>query len=123
MSYYIQGRNAIVTKDYQKLDQMVLAINEEFEKVIAATAIHYINECINSSNTADLHHALSEAYAFIKALRYANALHRRIANTTVEDLLQNKIGENFYSTSTSNLIEAKNNLSSIYDLDAVKNAL
>lgn len=123
MSYFIQGRKAIVDNNDVLLDQMVLAINEEFEKIIAATAIHYINESISATNTADALHTLSEAYAFVRALRYANAIHRKIPQTTVEDILQNKIGKNLYLISTSKLNEAKDLLSSIYSLDAVKNQL
>lgn len=123
MNAYKLGRAAIVAKDYSVLNSQVDIIYNEFDRVIAATAIHYINDVLTDSNTGDRHHHLSEAYAFIRALRYANIFKRKLSDTEVAELYETKIGSNFYNTTVADLNFIKNKLSTTYNLDAVKDQL
>lgn len=123
MNAYKLGRAAIVAKDYTVLNAQADIIYDEFDRVIAATAIHYINDVLTDSNTGDRHHHLSEAYAFIRALRYANIFKRKLSDTEVTELYDTKIGSNFYNTTAADLNFIKDKLSTTYGLDAVKDQL
>ena len=123
MNAFKRGRAAIVAKEYAILDEEVDKLYTELEVMIAATTIYYINQTISLANEADRHHALSEAYAFLRALRYSNASKRKISQADITDLLGNRIGMNYYNTTVTNLNYIKNKLSSVYGLDAVKDEL
>lgn len=123
MNAFKTGRAAIVAKDYNALDIQVNQIHLHLETLIAATAIHYINESLVELNTGERHHFLSEAYAFTKALRYSNFNHRKLSASVVTDLWQNKIGENLYNSNSSDLLEVKNTLAQTYGLSTIKDQL
>ncbi|KAA3650403.1 MAG: DUF4856 domain-containing protein [Bacteroidetes bacterium] len=123
MNAFKLGRAAIVAKNYRVLDQQVQIIYEQLEVLIAASAIHYINQVLSYTNTGDIHHSLSECYGFIRSLRYSNALNRKLTASEVDDLLQNRIGDNFYNTTKPNLNYIKTTLSTTYGLDSVKDNL
>jgi hypothetical protein len=66
------GRAAIDNQDYTTRDAQAAIINVEMERVLAGTAIHYLNDAkasFGSENTL-MNHQLSEAWAFINGLRY-----------------------------------------------------
>lgn len=123
MNAFKRGRAAITAKEYATLDEEVDKLYSELEVMIAATTIYYINQTISLANVGDRHHELSEAYAFLRALRYSNASHRKISQADISDMLENKIGMNYYNTTATDLNYIKNKLSSAYGLDAVKNEL
>ena len=123
MNAFKRGRAAITAKEYAVLDEEVNKLYEELEVMIAATTIYYINQTISLANAGDRHHALSEAYAFLRALRYSNASKRKINQADIPDMLENRIGNNFYNTTATNLNFIKNTLSAAYGLDSVKDQL
>ena len=123
MNVFKRGRAAITAKEYAVLDEEVNKLYEELEVMIAATTIYYINQTISLANAGDRHHALSEAYAFLRALRYSNASKRKINQADITDMLENRIGNNFYNTTATNLNFIKNTLSAAYGLDSVKDQL
>ena len=96
---------------------------DELEVLIAATAIHYANETKVATNDGDRLHVLSECYAFTRALRYSNADKRKLSQTEVNDLLENKIGANFWEIKEQNLNVLIDKLASTYGLSAVKDQL
>ncbi|MEX2379511.1 MAG: DUF4856 domain-containing protein, partial [Vicingaceae bacterium] len=101
----------------------VVLINAELEKIAAASAIHYIKKAIaNDGNEGDRIHYLSEAYYFLKALKYASVEHRKISAEQVKSLL-NTFGINLWQVSSTDLDQVKSSLSSTYNLDAVKDQL
>lgn len=123
MGAFKLGRAAIVAKNYSVLSAQVDILYAEIDKMIAATAIHYINDVLTDTNTGDRHHHLSEAYAFIRALSYAHIFERKLSDTEVKELYETKIGSNFYNTTSTDLNFIKDKLSTTYGLDAVKNQL
>ncbi|MDQ3191779.1 MAG: DUF4856 domain-containing protein [Bacteroidota bacterium] len=121
MDAFIKGRAAISHKDMEVKDQMIKVIGEEWEKVIAATAISYLNKA--KSNFADdalRNHELSEALAFIKALKYNT--NRKISITQI-DTAVNTLGSNFYNIAQQSIESARDQLSTIYGFDSIKTSL
>lgn len=121
MDAFILGRAAISNSDMAVKDEQVVAIRDTWELVIAGTAIHYLN-----GGRADLaddalrNHQLSEAIAFAQSLKYNPT--KKITDAQIEEVL-NLIGTNLYAASASNLLQARDLLSSIYGLDNVKEQL
>jgi len=123
MNAYKRGRAAIVQNRKGIKDQEVDNLNKEFEVLVAATAIHYANASKQEASDAERMHLLSECYAFTQALRYSNALHRKINHTEVDDLLKSKIGYNLWLTTKADLNLLIDQLASTYGLIEVKNEL
>jgi len=122
MDAFKTARAAITAKEMEVKEEQIALINAEMEKIIAASAIHYINDAIGQSNDGDRLHVLSEAYYFLKALKYASFEHRKISATQVDSLL-NTFGINMWQVNTTDLNQVKSTLSSTYDLDSVKDQL
>ncbi len=121
MDAFLEGRTAISNKDYTQRDASAEEVRVNLEKVIAATAIHYLNAGkANISDDALRNHELSEAIAFVGALKYnTDAL---ISSTEIQSVLDH-IGDNLYEVTATDLDNARNELSTIYSLDSVKDAL
>jgi Domain of unknown function (DUF4856) len=121
MDEFKRGRIAINNNDHTTKDNSALLVKATWDKIIAATAIHYLNEALsNFSDDALRNHNLSECVAFVNGLKY-NAT-RLITLTEIDSVLA-YIGSNLYLVSSGDLNLAKDLLSSIYDLDDVKDAL
>ncbi|MDG1517775.1 MAG: hypothetical protein P8Q42_07070, partial [Flavobacteriales bacterium] len=87
----------------------------------AATAIHYLNDADNVfTDDADRCHVLSEAYAFIDALKYN--VDGSINADKVEEILT-ALGGNFWSISSTQIENARNILATAAGLDSVKGKL
>ncbi len=115
------GRAAISNDDMETRDAQRAIIRLELEKMIAGTAIHYINSALNNvTDDAIRNHALSEAWAFIDDLRYG--YNPMITTAEITNVL-NLIGDDFYAVSTTDLNSAKDQLSTIYGMDAIKDNL
>lgn len=123
MKAFKTGRAAIVAKKYTELDRQRAIIYAELEKVAAATAIHYINETLSETNNGDRLHVLSEAYAFIKALRYAHPDYRKFSTDKIDAFLEDDLGANFWQVGETGLKKIKSELSAAYSLEAVKDDL
>ncbi|MDN5205337.1 DUF4856 domain-containing protein [Fulvivirgaceae bacterium BMA10] len=123
MDAYIAGRTAIVNFDYDEKDAQRDILYENLELVAAATAIHYINATLDNigSDQGEMHHALSEAWAFIEALRYSPRA--KMTQSEIDDILNTDIGINFYNVTITGLNDAKDAISSKFGLDNVKNDL
>ncbi len=127
MDAFIAGRTAIVNKDQSALDEQVDILYEELELLAAATAVHYINGTLaqlNNGNQGEAFHALSEAWAFVNALKYNPR--RKIDVDEIDEILTSDFGENgnFWNVTGEGLNQAKSTLVSIYpELDPVKDQL
>ncbi|MGB0391383.1 MAG: DUF4856 domain-containing protein [Salibacteraceae bacterium] len=129
MYQYIKGRYSISNKKYADRDDAALQLRNEYEKILATTAIHYINGSIsNFSDDAIRNHELSEAYAFIESLHYNSD--KTISNSELEmvtNYFKQDVGgimvPSFLNVTIATLNQAKDLLSSIYGLDAVKDSL
>jgi hypothetical protein len=129
MDQFIKGRFAISNKNYTDRDAAAAQLRKEYEMIMATTAIHYINGSIaDFGDDAIRNHEISEAYAFIVSLHYS--ADKTISDADLEevkDYFQVSMGSqkvpNFLNVSVSTLNQAKDKLSSVYGLDAVKDTL
>lgn len=127
MEAYIKGRTAIVNKDQETLDEQVDILYEQLELVAAATAVHYINatlQHLSAGHTGEAFHTLSEAWAFVNALKYSPR--RDISIDQITTIQNTRFGENgnFWKVTPGGLNQAKSTLVDIYpDLEPVKDAL
>jgi hypothetical protein len=127
MNAFLKGRAAIVAKRYNVKDEQREILYEGFELVAAATAIHYLNgakDAFVAQEKADAFHELSEAIAFIRALRLSP--YKKITNDEITVILDTNIGQNFWTVAESDLSglnSAINTLVNAYDLESVKDQL
>jgi hypothetical protein len=121
MNAYLKGRAAISNKDMATKKAQITIIRNEIEKVLAASAIHYMNEAVkNITDDAKRCHALSEGYGFINALKYSST--KKISDTQLNEIYT-LIGDNFYNVTTQNLSLVKDKLSAIYGFSSIKDTL
>ncbi len=121
MNAFITGRAAIDNKDYTTRDAQIEIINAELEKVMAATAINYLNQAkTNFADDALRCHTLSEFYGFVYGLKF-NAK-KKITNEQITALL-NTLGNNYYNITITQIDELKTSLANIYNLNSVKDIL
>lgn len=129
MYQFIKGRFAISNSDYTDRDEAAVQLRKEYELILVTTAIHYINGSIsNFGDDAIRNHELSEAYAFIISLHYnSDKLISDADLTEVKDYFREDFGgqkiPSFLNVSVATLNLAKDKLSMIYELDAVKDIL
>ncbi|MFH5883237.1 DUF4856 domain-containing protein [Halalkalibaculum sp. DA3122] len=127
MDAFIRGRTAIVNDNQTELDEQVQVLYENLELLSAATAVHYINSTLqhlNNSNQGEAFHALSEAWAFVNALKYSPQ--RVISTDQIDQILNSDFGENgnFWNVKSSGLNNAKATLVDLYpDLEPVQDQL
>lgn len=121
MDALIKGRAAITNKDNTARDEAKKAVAETWEKVAAASAIHYINKA--KANFADdplRNHTLSETLGFVRALNYN--LNKKISAAQITEI-NGYIGDNLYNVTIANLDKARDVLSAVYGFDTVKTIL
>ncbi|MBV6639231.1 MAG: DUF4856 domain-containing protein [Cyclobacteriaceae bacterium] len=121
---FLAGRTAIVNNDEETLEAQVAIIYEEFEIVAAATAIHYINSALTDDNEGDFLHHVSEAYAFVRALKFSEK--RAISDAHLSTILNSNFGTggDFWTIGDGDLAEAKSTLASVYPrLSDIQNEL
>jgi hypothetical protein len=118
MDAWLKGRAAISNNDKSAMDAAVVDIKALWEKISVGTALHYLNGAIdNFGDDAVRNHELSEAVAFIGALKYnSDAIITTVQITEVLD----EIGDNLYEVSVSDLNYAKKLLAGFYGLDNQK---
>jgi hypothetical protein len=118
---FIKGRAAISAKDYTVRDAQVILVRDTWEKVIAATIISYVNSTkLKITDDAIRNHNCSEIKGFIINLK-CNPTKKISASEITQ--IEGYLGANFYNITATNLDNIKNLLSTIYNLDSVKNTL
>jgi hypothetical protein len=96
-------------------------IRTSLEKVCAAVVIHYYNEALaDFADDALRNHTLSEATAFLRSMKYSPV--KIITNAEISQI-EAMIGNNFYNVTIVGINNAKDALSTIYNLDSVKDNL
>lgn len=125
LSAFIRGRYAITTMDYTSRDEAAQEVRQHWEMVSVTTSIHYLNGAIaNVGEEATFYHELSEAYTFIQGLAYNQD---RIISSSdwaaILGLLEVNGEASFTAVTIADLNNVKNQLASIYGLEAVKNQL
>jgi len=124
MDAFKTGRAAISAQQYDIKNEQRDIIYDELERICAATAIHYINSSLaNTGNNGEFLHALSELYAFIRALNFSPR--SSFTNAEITQLLKDISDENFnfWNATTTGLNEAKTKISTKFGFDAIKDLL
>ena len=121
MEEFLKGRAAISAKDKEGQDSAVAEIKVLWEKVVAGTAINYLNHGIaNFSDDGNRLHYLTEAYAFIQALAY-NA-DGTVSLSDSQEIL-NALGDNFWTVTINDITTARDLLAAKAGLESVKTQL
>jgi hypothetical protein len=130
MNAFLAGRAAITNDNLGERDVKITSIRRSWEQVCAATAIAYLNDAIAAYGVddAEKHHALSEAYAFVYALKFGGDA---TIPTSSADVILTSLGGstnllqlNFYNTTLSQIQNAKDALVAAFpSLAAVKDTL
>ena len=121
MDAYLNGRAAISNDDATVKETSAIEVREGIEKIFAASAIHYLNEAkTNIADDALRNHVLSEALGFLRSLKYNSDA--KITTSQITEI-ETKIGTNFYEVTSTGLTEARDQLSSIYGMDDIKDQL
>lgn len=123
MDAFKTGRAAIIANEHDVKFANAADIQDAYEVLAAACAIHYANQAKSSTNQGDILHVLSECYAFTRALRYSNPDNRQLTPAEVETLLTSAFGGNLWTVTTSQLDDLINTLSTTYNLESVKDIL
>ncbi len=118
MQSYIKLRAAISNKDYTQRDAMIIAIREQFEKIVAASAILELYEAKEAiADDALRNHYLSEALGFIKSMQYNSQ--KKISNNQINACVSH-LGNNFYNITQANIEAAINSINEAYAFDLSK---
>ena len=122
---FIKGRYGISNMDYTMRDEAAAEVRQYWEMVAVTTGMHYLNGAIaNVGDDAKFYHELSEAYTFIQGLAYNQD---RLISTSdwaaMLGLLEVNGEASFTGVSVADLNSIKDQLASIYGLEAVKDQL
>lgn len=108
MNAYLKGRAAVSAKDYDTRDIMRGNIKAEWEVILAAVAISYLNDAKAVSTDKALYcHYITEAYAFIMGLKYGAS--KSLPDFEVDHILADLAGSsnpllaNLYQTTTQDI--------------------
>lgn len=131
MDAFLEGRAAISAKDLDTRDEQITVLRKEWELVVAATSIYYLNKS-KAALTGDpvaAYHGLSEAYGFISSLKYGAGTNS-ITTANVDLILTELFGSsdamlaNNYNVTDAKIEAAKTSLVTYFtDLSAVKDQL
>lgn len=124
---FLTGRAAIAINDQETIYAQKTIILQEFEKVAAATAIHYLNEAItdlSSNDQGNLFHHLSEGFGFVMALRMLPE--KRMTTEQIDEVLNVHFGTDgdFWTVSATSLQEGKEAILSVFtEFESIKDEL
>lgn len=118
---FIKGRAAIDNQDMDTKNKQRTTIFFEWEKLIAAAAIHELNEAKkNITDNAVRNHNITEAIGFILSFKYNPS--KSINDVQIQNLLS-VFGNNLYTIQETSIDQTINQLSSLFGLDSVKSSL
>ncbi len=113
---FITGRAAIDNKDYTARDKAITIVQSQWEMINVAAGLHYLNAALsNLGDDALRNHELSEAYAFINALKFNEA---RTMTIPEVDAVLNTLGSNFYTITAAQINDAKTVIADKYGVNA-----
>lgn len=115
------GRAAIAAGDLDARDAQIAIIRNEMERAAGGTAIHYLNSAVaNFGDDALRNHALSEAWAFMGALPFG---YEPVINNAELQAMYDTIGDDFYAVTTTTLLEVRDQLATLMNMEDVKESL
>jgi hypothetical protein len=119
MDAFLKGRAAISNNDMTTKDAQMAILRTNWEKLVAAAAIHEMNAAkTNIADDALRGHYLSEAYGFVLALKYKSD--KLITQTQIDLITGTYLGPNLYNITVADVDNAINLISSTYGLDGIK---
>ena len=128
MEGFIKGRAAISNDDLETRDEAIEEVRATWEKVSAATAVHYLNAALaNPDDVARRHHAISEAIAFTYSLQF-NPI-KAVSNTQVQDWIAQMAGSadvdqmNLYQVTDADLEAVRSAISTTFGFDDMMSEL
>jgi hypothetical protein len=113
MNAFLKVRAAISNKDYAARDAQIIVVREQWERVVAASAILELTEAkanFGNDNVA-MRHYLSEAIGFIHSLKYNS--HKKISDAQLTSALD-ALGTNFYTLTLLQIDTAINTINAVY---------
>ncbi len=121
MNAFIKGRAAISNQDYSTRDAQITFIQTEWEKLIAASAIHELNEAkANIADNALRNHVLSEARGFIMCLKYKT--NKAMTQTQIDGLITT-MGTSNNSITLTSINQVIDDLATAYGMQSIKSSL
>ena len=114
MNAFLKLRAAISNKDNTTRDAQIVIIKNQWERVVAASAILELTEAkaaFGTGNLTEMKHVLSEGIGFINALKYKTD--KQITNAQITNALTS-LGTNFYTISIANIDNAINTINAVY---------
>jgi hypothetical protein len=131
MDAFLKGRAAISAKDIETRDEQIEILRKNWELVVTATSIYYLNLIKDNLATdpAAAYHGLSEVYGFISSLKHgtgASGITTAQVNTILTDLFgsSDALQANTYNVTVAKVEATKTALVAIFtDLAAVKDSL
>lgn len=116
MNAFLKLRAAISNKDNTTRDAQILIIRQQWERVVAASAILEMIEgkAAFGSDNVEMRHVLSEAVGFINSLRYNST--KQISDAQITAALA-ALGTNFYTITLTQINTAIAEINSVYGFD------
>ncbi len=114
MKAFISGRAAIDNKDYDERDKFIGQVRSEWEMVPVASALHYLNGAIDDiADDALRNHKLSEAIAFISALKYNSEA--TITSAKVDEIVA-LLGDNLNEVTAEQINQTRTSLAEVFGI-------
>ncbi|WBX72556.1 DUF4856 domain-containing protein [Tenacibaculum pacificus] len=113
-----KGRQAIVVKNYDVMQEQAVILRAELSKVIAVKTVYYLLKGKGTKDASTLH-ALSEAYGFAHAMKFAHVNGKQIGammDSTITTLEEGEFG--LWSVSDEDLQSLAVKLASYYGFTA-----
>lgn len=111
---FIAGRHAINNMDYDARDLAISVIREEWEMIPVASALYYLNASIDAiADDAVRNHALSEAIAFMSALKWNSS--GTVTPTQVDEMIA-MLGDNLFNISATMIADTRDALAVAYGI-------
>ena len=129
MNAFLAGRAAISNKDMGQRDVEIIRVRRNWEKMIAGTAINYLNAAKRNvgQDAGVTLHALSEAYAFIWCLKFGGDA--TITTAEIDNILLNLGGTsnplevNLYGVTANKINMSIDILADKFGLNDIKDRL
>ena len=111
---FIAGRHAINNMDYDARDQAITIIQNEWEMIPVASALYYLNSSAAAiADDATRNHALSEAIAFMSALKWNS--NGTVTPAQVDDMIA-MLGDNLFDISATMIADTRDALAAAYGI-------
>jgi len=116
---FIAGRHAINNMDYDARDVAISVIQAEWEMIPVASALYYLNSSIDAiTDDAVRNHALSEAIAFMSALKWNSS--GTVTPAQVDDMIA-MLGDNLFNISATMISDTRDALAAAYGIPNASN--